>query len=201
MEIRRSVIARPNLSTRRTSQSSSYLRCREPSRLSRPYCFLDPAGWGYDQGQCDGNQHHPRDHMQGSTIHTIRLTHMGNEQRSKCAREAPCSQHESVNGAHIVRAKVISRKRRHRAESPAVTHKDDKGDEREHRSRVDVRKYPKECGLPQKHHHECCASGDRIGCPRPKHPPERIPDASHSDHAGSNSSAYSGKLLEQWRFL
>jgi len=126
----------------RTSFSASTLRCRERSRVTSRDCLLKPPGWGYDQGQHDRNRHHSRDHVESSTIHTIRLAHIGNQQRSECAREAPCSQHQSINGPHIFRAKLVSRECRHRTESAAVTHEDNEGYERQHSSGADAGKSP-----------------------------------------------------------
>src|ERR1700732_1330639 len=61
------------------------LRCCEPSRLTVADSFAPPRR-RHDHGKHDGNCHHPCDHMEGFTIRSARLAHIGNEQRSKCAR-------------------------------------------------------------------------------------------------------------------
>src|SRR5258708_540507 len=139
--------------------------------------------------------------MEGSTIYSCCLAHVCDQQRSKCTRETPRSQHETINRAHISRAKVISGKRRHGAESSPITHKDDKADQRQDGCGTDAGKKPEEYGLSHKHHPEGCAPRDRIAGPRPKHSSESVTDANNSYHAGSCHRAYSGKLLEQWGVL
>lgn len=54
------------------------LRCCKPLGLTI-HCFVAPSRWRYDRGKHDGNRHHSCDHMEGSTVGSSGLAHIGNQ--------------------------------------------------------------------------------------------------------------------------
>src|ERR1700687_168811 len=92
---------------------------------------LRPPGWGNDEREDYRRCHHPRDHMECSTIGATDLLHVSDEQRPKSASETPGGEHETINGTDILRSKVISRKGRHGPKSSAIAHEHEEGDDRQ----------------------------------------------------------------------
>src|SRR5882724_10028358 len=123
------------------------LGCRQPPMVSgsdRFVQFVQSAGWGYEQGKQDGNSHDACNHVERFAICTARLAQIRNQERSKCAGGAPCSQHESVDGAHIPRSKVVGHEGRHGPKPSAIAHEHDEGDDCQYTGGVDAGKSPKE---------------------------------------------------------
>jgi len=87
--------------------------------------------------------------METAGIRAAALAHVGNEERSKCARATPSCKHQTVDWPNILRPEVVGGKRRHGAKSTAVAHQDDERQNRKNRRRRCVWQYPEETDLKQ----------------------------------------------------
>ena len=102
--------------------------------------------------------------MESTAVAAAGLPHMRDEQRTKCAGEAPSSQHEAVNRPDVFGSEVVGGEGRHGAEPTAVTHQHNEADESERRNRGDLGKNPEEQDLQQKHHNKSGSAPPRVDC-------------------------------------
>ncbi len=100
--------------------------------------------------------------MESTAVAAAGLPHMRDEQRTKCAGEAPSSQHEAVNRADVLGSKVVGGEGQHGAESAAVTHQHNEAAESERRNGGDIRKNPERQDSQQEHHNKSGSARDRI---------------------------------------
>src|SRR5208282_2496945 len=121
--------------------------------------------------------------METARIRSTDLSHICDEQRSKCASEAPGREHKAVDRPDILRSKVVGGKSRHGAEAAPVTHQDDERQDGKNRRRRSSWKHPKEADLKKEHRHEGPPPGDCVGDPGPKDPAHGVANAGNADHS------------------
>src|SRR5207245_2147766 len=100
--------------------------------------------------------------MESTAVAAAGLPHMRDEQRTKCAGEAPCSQHKAVNRPDVFGSEVVGGEGWHGAESTAVTHQHDEAAESERRNGGDIKKNPERQDSQQEHHKKSGSARDRI---------------------------------------
>src|ERR1700730_11973643 len=76
--------------------------------------------WKYE---CRGHQ--PRNEIKGLDVVSIALPQISEQVRSDCGGECPRQHHQSENGSHVPRPKIISGKRRSNTISASIAHHQD----------------------------------------------------------------------------